>query len=103
MPCKICSIISLTHFLPPDVDGEVDELGVLDDEVAQLVWFQELTGFLLQDERNGCASLEACAARVLHDREGRGVRLPDVLIVVIVFGGNDDRVSNCVCVCAVYE
>jgi hypothetical protein len=76
------------------VDVEVDELGVLLDELLERVRLQEVVGLLLQVQRHGGAPLECVAARVLRDGELLAVRLPDVLLVLVVLGGHHNAVGN---------
>lgn len=38
------------HPALPDIDGEVDELAVLDNEVFQSFWLQELLRILLHEQ-----------------------------------------------------
>jgi hypothetical protein len=48
----------------------------------------------LQVQRDGCAALERVAPRVLHHAVGLGVRLPDVLRVVVVLRRHNDLVGD---------
>jgi len=69
----------------PQIDGEVDELAVLLHQVPDTMWLQILMRLFLQVKTDGCSTAERVAARVLHDGERRSVRLPDVLLVIVVF------------------
>merc|ERR1719348_47033 len=68
----------------PEVDVEIDELAVLLDQLLHSVLLQIIPRFLLQVERDLGSTLQSVAARVFHNREGVGVTLPHVLLVVIV-------------------
>lgn len=82
------------HLALPQVDGEVDELGVLLHQLLQLVLLQILPGLLLHHQGNGGATLEGGASGVLSDGELLSVGCPDVLLVIVVLGRHYDRVSN---------
>ena len=49
------------------------------------MWLKVLMRLLLEVQTYGRAAAKRVAARVFHDRERRCVRLPDVLLVVVVF------------------
>ena len=83
-----------THLALPQVDGEVDELAVFHHQVLQVGRLQELLGLLLEVQGDGRASLQRGTTRIFHDAELTGVRLPDVLLVVVVLGCHHHRVSN---------
>ena len=83
-----------TDLALPEVDGEIDELTVLLHELPQTARLQELLSLLLQEQADRGPSLQRCPTRVWDDRELTGVRLPDVLIVIVVLGGHHHSVSN---------
>ena len=90
------SPVTPSYLALPQVDGEVDELAVLDDQVAQVGGLQELLRLLLQVQGDSCPSLEGGASWVLHDAELRGIRLPDVLLVLIVLRSHHNGVGHCI-------
>merc|ERR1719154_942690 len=78
----------------PQVNVEVDELGVLLDKVPDSILLQEVIRFFLEMQRNGGSSLQGVSSGILHNSVGIGVRLPDVLLVVVILGGHHHLVSN---------
>lgn len=71
----------------------LDELVVLSDELLWLAMAKVLACILLQVERNERTSSEGVATGVFGDRVGGSVinhALPDVLIVIVVLGGDCD-------------
>ena len=85
---------ALSHLALPKVDGEVDELRVLLDQVLESVRLEKLHCLLLQDEGDGRPSEEGVPSRVLRDGKLAGVTLPDILLVPVVFRRHYHRVSN---------
>ena len=83
-----------TDLALPEVDGEIDELTVLLHELPQTARLQELLSLLLQEQADRGPSLQRSPTGVWDDRELTGVRLPDVLIIIVMFGGHHNRVSN---------
>lgn len=85
---------NLPYLALPQVDGEVDELGVPLDQLLQLVVLQVLAGLLLHHQGDGGSPLEGGASGVHGNGEVLCVGGPYVLLVIIVLGGDYDRVSN---------
>ena len=90
-------LLPLVYLALPDINGEVDELAVFLHQRPQGLWFQKLLCFFLQKQADSCSSFECGSTWVLNDGEFTSARLPDVLLIVIVFGGYNNRVGNCVC------
>merc|ERR1719272_2387689 len=87
--------VDLNHLARVEVDVEVDELRVLVDEVSDSVCLEEVLGLVLKVEADlGTTAELLVLPLVLHDRVRRGVRLPDVLVVVVVLRGHDDSVGD---------
>lgn len=80
----------------PDVDGEVDELTVLDYECPELGGLQEFLRLVLEVEGNSGSPLQRGATRILHNAELVGVGLPNVLLVIVMLGRHYHRVRNCI-------
>jgi hypothetical protein len=79
----------------PHRDGVLDELGVLLDQVLDLALLQVLLLVLLHVQNNARAATQWLALGIGTDRERTaGGRLPDQLLVVVVLGGDGDRVGN---------
>ena len=83
-----------TDLALPEVDGEIDELTVLLHQLPQTFRLQELLRLLLQEQADRGPSLQCSPTGVWDDRELTGVRLPDVLLVIVVLGGHHHRISN---------
>jgi hypothetical protein len=78
-----------------EVDGEVDELRVALDEGAELVLLEELSGILLDLHGDLGTTGEGVATGVLGHGEGSvSLADPDVLVVIVVLGGDGDTVSD---------
>uniref|UniRef100_A0A2M3ZY44 Secreted protein n=1 Tax=Anopheles triannulatus TaxID=58253 RepID=A0A2M3ZY44_9DIPT len=78
----------------PHVDREVDELRVLLDQLLHRVLLQEVECLLLEVQRNLGTALQRVTARILHDAEAGGIRLPDVLLVVVVLRRDHDAIGH---------
>lgn len=78
----------------PQENVKVDELRVLVNEVLKGVWLQEIGGLLLQVQRDLGSSLQCVSTWILGDGEAGRVRFPDVLLIVVVLGGNDDTIGD---------
>mmetsp|Transcript_11396 Transcript_11396/g.37424 ORF Transcript_11396/g.37424 Transcript_11396/m.37424 type:complete len:317 (-) Transcript_11396:226-1176(-) len=73
----------------PEVDGEVDKLGVLGDELLELELLGVLGRLLLEVDANLSPALNLLALGVLRDgKVAVGARLPDPLLVVFVALGH---------------
>mmetsp|Transcript_19224 Transcript_19224/g.47842 ORF Transcript_19224/g.47842 Transcript_19224/m.47842 type:complete len:333 (+) Transcript_19224:1564-2562(+) len=83
------------RLLGPQRNRVVDELRVLLDEVLQAALLEVLELVLLEVARDLGATAERLAVRVLLHRErAASRRLPDVLLVVVVLGHDDDAVGD---------
>ena len=91
----VCKHVVNINLAFPQIDGEVDELAVLLDEVLDTVWFQILVCLFLEVETDGRSTAKCVAAWILHYREWRGIRLPDMLFIIVVFWRHDDTIRNC--------
>jgi hypothetical protein len=84
-----------TYLCGVEVNVEVDELAVLLDEVLDVVRLQEVRGLVLEEEADTRAAAQLLVrAGVLDHGERGGVGGPDVLLVIVVLGGHDDRVGD---------
>jgi len=79
----------------PEIDGEVDELTVFLHQLLDTMRLQILVSLFLEVQTDSRSTAECVAAWVLHDREGRSIRLPDVLFIIVVFRRHDDTIRNC--------
>ncbi|WVZ83180.1 hypothetical protein U9M48_030351 [Paspalum notatum var. saurae] len=85
----------LGGLLGPEIDRIADELGVLLDEVLEAALLQVLELVVLEEERDLGAPPEALPGGVERDGEGAtGLRLPHVLLVVVVLGGDHHPVRD---------
>jgi hypothetical protein len=77
------------------LDGVRDELGVLLDDLSDSLLVKVLFQVVLDEQLHRGSSSEPGALGVLGDGEGStGGRLPDVLLVVVVLGGDLDLLGN---------
>jgi hypothetical protein len=77
------------------VNVEGNELGVLLDQVLELGGIQVILGLLLQVQRDTSTATKLIVlAGIEGDAEGVGIRLPNVLSIIVVLGGDNNTVSN---------
>mmetsp|Transcript_28972 Transcript_28972/g.61126 ORF Transcript_28972/g.61126 Transcript_28972/m.61126 type:complete len:729 (-) Transcript_28972:69-2255(-) len=84
----------LGGLLRPQGDGVADELAVLLDEVLDALLLEVLELVLLQVEHHLRAALHVFAVVPLDGEGAAGLGLPDVLLVVVVLGGDHDAVGH---------
>merc|ERR1719487_842816 len=83
------------RLLGPQRDRVVDELRVLLHQVLEAALLEVLELVLLEVARDLGAAPERLAVGVLpHGERAAGRRLPDVLLVVVVLGGDNNAVGN---------
>lgn len=86
--------VRLVYLAGPQVNVEVDELRILLYKIADGINFEEITSLFLHVETDLRASLQGVSSRILDNTERAGIRFPDVLLVVVVFGRHHNPVRN---------
>lgn len=65
------------------------------NQITDRVNFEEVTGLFLKVQADLGTSQQGVAPRIFNNAERVGIRLPNVLLVIIVFGSHDNAISNC--------